>query len=60
MDKCAKNTPDMEILSVSQKTLSELGDFQSLSADDSSKVCKYFLQVILRGRSTLELGRRQH
>jgi hypothetical protein len=46
----------MDILTVSQKTLSELTEVDTVSTEDFSKVCKYFLQVIMRGRTTLEIG----
>jgi hypothetical protein len=46
----------MEVFALSQSVISDLSSLENLSSDDLSKVCKYFLQVIVKGSSTIELG----
>jgi hypothetical protein len=46
----------MEVLTVSQKTLAELSSLDDISPEEVTKLCKYFLQAILRGQITQEIG----
>lgn len=46
----------MEVLTVSQKTLTELSSLESISTDEITNLCKYFLQAILRGQVMNEIG----
>mmetsp|Transcript_14526 Transcript_14526/g.21874 ORF Transcript_14526/g.21874 Transcript_14526/m.21874 type:complete len:186 (+) Transcript_14526:126-683(+) len=45
----------MDILSVSQKTLTEIQSLQTLNTENFSNLCKYFLQTVIRGHSTIEI-----
>mmetsp|Transcript_8955 Transcript_8955/g.9472 ORF Transcript_8955/g.9472 Transcript_8955/m.9472 type:complete len:183 (-) Transcript_8955:140-688(-) len=45
----------MESLIISQKTLQELTTLDQLQTEELSKICKYFLQAILRGQISNEL-----
>jgi hypothetical protein len=44
------------VLTVSQKTLAELSSLDDISPEEVTKLCKYFLQAILRGQITQEIG----
>jgi hypothetical protein len=46
----------MEVLTVSQRTLNELSSLETISTEVVTKLCKYFLQAIIRGQVTNEIG----
>jgi hypothetical protein len=48
---------EMEVLTVSQKTLTELSSLENISTEEVTKLCKYFLQAIIRGQVINEIGR---
>jgi hypothetical protein len=47
----------MEVLTVSQKTLQELSTLENISTEEVTQLCKFFLQAILRGQVTQEIGK---